>query len=70
MMINRRQIQEFEDCPGYGKDLGTGAILAFDKKNLDNFKKRSKSQYRIEEMKYEINSLRERLEKLMSQKSK
>lgn len=69
MIVNRRHIQEFEDCPGYGKELLSGAILAFDKKNLDNFKKKSKAQNRFEEMKIEINILRDRLEKLMSQKS-
>lgn len=69
MIVNRRLIQEFEDCPGYGKDLGSGAILAFDKKSLENFKKKSKAQSRIDEMKFEINILRDRLEKLISQKS-
>ena len=69
MLVNRRYIQEFEDCPGYGKDVGSGAILAFDKKSLDNFKKKMKAQSKIDEMKFEINILRDRLEKLIAQKS-
>lgn len=65
-IINGRKIEEFEDCPGYGRDAGSGTILATDLKALENFKKRSKAQNKVTEMNLEINILRDRIEKLIT----
>lgn len=65
-IINNRRIEEFEDCPGYGRDASTGTILATDRKALENFKKRSKAQNKVTEMNLEINILRDRIEKLIT----
>lgn len=64
--INGRKILEFEDCPGYGREAGSGTVLATDLNALRNFKLKSKAQNKVAEMNLEINILRDRIEKLIT----
>lgn len=58
-----RRLVNFEDAPGYAKDIDDGTILATDTKALETFKKRQKSFNRIQEMEHEINILKSKLAK-------